>query len=468
MVTFRCSSLDAKHPSTRRAYLRVTKWDEDPLEFWGLAAVEAAIRDLRKHGAQVWELVAKSLPHSALPELRVLLQCGLPRLEHLGVYVDWPEDRGTEKQPLSSFELPLKKFAALRSLVLVDSAAHLTPPLASRLRCLIMYSDPDRSGLLPLMPFLDCVGCFDCMEEFEVYNCFALTSVKEVGGRQPHKSRLAFMKIEDYPLNIFHMLSAIIVPAHANVVLWANVRGALVRECFDALTGILPDRSCLPILPRVSNVDVYCTPERCYITTRVANLDPMSFLHLELLMDAPDQPTQAFKHDLGELFENMVRHIGDIFSPLQVDDLEFVGDIDHVPFSTWIATFNRFYGLRHLKMDDYERRASPEKLISALMTASPQPYANNAPLCTNLERLVLYGDMPQQELLDLIHVCLKSRKEMGARAILARLELRLYSDKECPAEVENRYRELFSPFAERTVLRIYKPSGDRLGPLSLH
>lgn len=433
--------------------------------------MESALRNLQILGAQVWELVARPLPDAAIVVLRNLLQGGLPRLEHLGIYIGPSEDRGADKQSLISFELPLKKFAALRSLVLVNSAAHLTPPLAARLRCLIMYNDPGRSGLLPLPPFLDCVGCFDSMEELEVYNCFAPTSVKEVGGRQLHKSRLAFVKIEDYPLNILHILSAIIIPGHADVVLRANLRDASVQECFDAVTAMLPDKACLPILPRVSDVDVHCTPERCYISARVAKLDPKSLLHLELLMDVHEKPTRSSGRDVGELFDQMIKTAGDIFASSQVDDLEFIGDTEYVPTSTWIATFDRFSGLRYLDVEDYGQRASPERLISALMELSPRPTAIKVkvPLCSMLDRLTLrYGYMPGTELLDLIHECLKSRKGLGARAVLARLELRYYSDKVFSSESEDRYRELFSPFAQKTVLRVYEQCGDRLEPPSTY
>ncbi|KAI8982854.1 hypothetical protein BD414DRAFT_371820, partial [Trametes punicea] len=304
-------------------------------------------------------------------------------------------------------ELTAAKFASLRSLVLDRACALLTPPLASHLLRLIMKNEHDVTQRLPLALFLDCISSFKCLEELELRNCFASFPNDNCHSRtQLLRSRLASVKIEDRPSNISLILSSMFIPVYADVRLVGDLRGVeSTQKRFAGFSMMLPiDKRCLPILQRISHLDVYHLPEACYITGKT---DSGNLLDLELITEAVDQP--SLKPARGELFEMMVRNVRDLFPDSPVESLRLVGDVSYVPLTTWSTSLSRFRRLRELEVDDVDLRASPSDVIAALMTSYPTTLGD-VPVCPALESLTLYGDIESLDVLAAILKCLEWRK----------------------------------------------------------
>ncbi|KAI0371702.1 hypothetical protein BV20DRAFT_964944 [Pilatotrama ljubarskyi] len=424
----------------------------------GRPITQTALDGLRAHSDRLWELVADPLPFADVDMVGALLREGMPKLELLRIHVEVSDEHTARPLAMAKFDLPPCRFPALRSLVLYGCGAPLAPPLVSHLRRLVMKNSHGYIQLLPLTPFIDCLRYLDCLEELELANCFALLAEEDCRSPFPSStSRLISIRIEDYPTNISQILSALTVPAHANIRLKANLRSASTPQCAAAFTTMLPgDKRCLPILQRVSHVDIYHPPESCYI---VGKTDSDDFFDLELITDALNDP--SLKHVRGEVFEAMVRTTGDIFPGAPIRSAVFVGDVDYVSPVSWIAGLGRFPKLHRLEVDDVTLRASPQKVIAALM--APSPTFPESVLCHLLEHLTLYGDITGPDILERLYQCLKSRKERGGRAPLRYLGVELYCDSTevvGPRDREH-YRRLLSSVAERTVLEIYVEPGSR-------
>ncbi|KAI0362669.1 hypothetical protein OH77DRAFT_74340 [Trametes cingulata] len=423
----------------------------------GRPITETTVSGLRAHADRLWELVANPLPFSEVGTLNDLLRDGMPKLELLRVHVEVPEEQADEQLPMAKLNIHPLRLPALRSLVLYRCGVPLAPPLVSHLRRLVMENTLGHTQLLPLTPFLDCLRYLDCLEELQLSNCFAPLAEEDCRSPVPSStSRLMTIVIEEHPSTISQILSALIVPARANVRLKADLRGATTEQCAAAFMEMLPgDRQCLPILQHVSHLEVYHPPEACYI---VGKTEAKDTIDIELVTDALDRP--LLQQVRGELFEMMIGTVGDIFPRAPIKSAAFLGDVDYVSPVSWIAGLGCFPKLQHLQVDDVELRGSPQKVVAALM--APSPTFPEHPICHLIEHLSLYGDATSADILERIYQCLKSRKERGGPAVLRRLDIELYCDTEVVTNAEREhYHKLLSSLAERTVLHIFIEPGRR-------
>ncbi|KAI9061498.1 hypothetical protein FKP32DRAFT_941267 [Trametes sanguinea] len=398
------------------------------------------------------ELTIESMPFTQVPAISELLRQGMSHLEQLRVELRTLET-GHDTRPLPTFELPPAKYPALRSIALENSASLIAPSLASHLWRLDMRSGPGFTHRLPLAPFLDCISSFKCLEELVLSNCF---SPPADGHRHTPrsilaKSRIIELSLEDHPATVSQILSSMILPSNGKVRLIGDLRGiSSPRKCFAAFTAMFPnDRRHLPILQRLARVDVYHAPEACYIMAKSESED---LFDLEHITDALHNP--SFKPLRGELFELMVHGIRDIFPDSPIERLSFAGDVGYVPRATWIACLSQFPRLHELVVDDIDLRASPEEVIAALHTTTTiSATSDPRPICSVLESLELFGDLPSFKFLETIHKCLAWRKEQVSKAPLLRnLRLSLYSDTAVPNMLLTRYTgELYKLADKRRI-----------------
>ncbi|KAL7283777.1 hypothetical protein ACG7TL_003214 [Trametes sanguinea] len=400
------------------------------------------------------------IPFSETPAVSALLDAGMPHLEQLHIGMKSPEP-GDDPRPLVTFELPPAKYPALRSLVLDNSAALVTPSLVSHLWRLVIKGGVGFTQRLPLAPFLDCMSSFKCLEELVIENCFSppVEGLYRASRSVLAKSRIIDVSLEDHPATISQILSSVVLPSNGTVRLIGNLRGvSSPQECFAAFKAMFPnDRRCLPILQRLVRVDVYHAPEACYMMAKSEDED---LFDLELITDALHIP--SLKSVRGELFELMVRGVREVFIDSPIERLSFLGDIDYVPRTTWISCLSQFPRLHELEVDDVDLRASPEEVVAALHTSTTSATLGTRPICAALDSLEIYGDLPSVNLFGTIHECLAWRKQQNSKAtILRNLRLSLYSDIPVSFDLFARYKQDISQLAETRRVEVIVESGRR-------
>ncbi|CDO77927.1 hypothetical protein BN946_scf184679.g6 [Trametes cinnabarina] len=447
--------------SRHNVVVRIVTTEGTCIKSVGRPVEVCTVDELRKQRDNLRELTITSLPPTVASAAFELLQDGMPRLEQLqiGTEVLEPDRAAQETWPMLTFDLPPMKYPALRSLVLDGSAARLTPSLVSHLWRLVMKGGLEYTQRLPLAPFLDCISSFKCLEELELSYCFSPPEAGRPARPPLPKSRLMSVIIEERPATISQILSAVVLPSNAKIRLGGDMRGvSSAQKCFAAFAAMLPnDRRCLPILQHLQQLDVYHAPEACYIT---AKTDGKDILDLEIITDTLHKP--SLKQARGELFEMMVGGLRGLFPEAAIERLSFVGEIGHVPRSTWIACLSQFPRLRELEVDDVDLRASPGDVIAALRTLSISSSPSDLrPICVGLESIVLYGDLPSVDLLGAIHKCLGWRKEHGGRSPLENLSISLYADKALPSSLLTSYQRELSKFGKKNLVEVNVNPGIR-------
>ncbi|KAI0672720.1 hypothetical protein C8Q78DRAFT_675889 [Trametes maxima] len=422
--------------------------------------VEAAIQGLQGNADCFVFLIVVSPDLLHLPRFHELLRDGMRKLEHLRMSLEFPaEDAQPASRNMVLFDLPSSRFPSMRDLVLYGCGASLTPPLVSRLRRLVMTNEYGHTPTLAIVPFLDCVGAFDHLEELVVSNCFALAFPQDDWAPVPFEARrLIFVTIEDYPSNISQIISALVLPPQAKVRLIGNLRGASTEECCTAFTTMLSGgSSSLTLLRHASCIEAHHSRDKCVIRARA---DDDYFVLLKVITDALDKP--ALRRFRGKLFAMMVGTLADLFPEacVSVTSLKFIGYVECVTPATWVGCLARFTALQELGVHDIGLRASPRAVISAL--SAPSPACAKESLCDNLEELSLCGDLPDLDLLKKIYDCFKARKARGVRRdSLKGLKLELYCDRAFPESEVERYRQLLRAHAQRVYMTIYEESGSR-------
>ncbi|KAJ8483073.1 hypothetical protein ONZ51_g4940 [Trametes cubensis] len=413
---------------------------------------------LRHYTGQLRDLAATSLSLKEFDTVQAFLKATMPRLEQLRVSVDNPADDGQTHQVPEPIDLPPTRFPALRTVVLEGVGTSIGPAVASRLWRLVITNKPNKHQGLALLPFINCISHFKCLEELKLTNCFALATVDGCRAREPFAAtRLMSVTIEDHPPIISRILSALIIPARARVQLVGNMRGATPEQCFTAFSAMLPDdKRCLPVLQNLSSLDVYHPPEGCYFAAKTESGD---VLDLEVTTDALDKP--SLKPIRGELFKRMVHGVRGIFPDSPLERLVFVGDVGYVPAEIWASSLALFPRLRELEVDDVELRASPSEVISALMKpSSMQPGA--PPICPQLESLALYGDISAISLLGDLYKCLSWRQERGGgKTRLRKLAVELYCDNDMSGPLLEKYEVALARVAEKKSVELIVVPGRR-------
>ncbi|OJT04352.1 hypothetical protein TRAPUB_4986 [Trametes pubescens] len=460
----------ANIPAPRHTFIRLKRCENrEYFEYRGVSAVNSAFRDMQHRSDDIRELVARPLPLPALATLDAMLQEDLRKLAVLEVRVDVPEGDPDTVQTIRALNLnlPPSRLPELSSLVLLNSAAHLSAPLASHLHRLKMINPPGCANTLPLLPFIHCLHYLDHLTDLAVHNCFAPASdAEDPAGCPPVVGLLDWVTIEDYPLNISHMLSAFILRPSTSTSLIGNLRGASAEQVHAAFTTMLPrDRNCLPVLQKLTHLTVRCSSDFARIVGKVAEYP--GHLSLEVITDVPDTPTEADRKSRGALYESMVRRLGDLFPGAPIEDLDFCGDNDFIPRTTWAAALDCFPRVRKMEIDVYDiaARGPLDEFFSALTKASwLRP--KDPLLCQQLDDLTLYGTAgtaPATELWEAMKRCFRVRKErLGAKCVaLRRLWVNLYGG-ECISNVEKALcKDMFYGLAEqRTIVEVYTEEHD--------
>lgn len=459
----------ASFPAPRHTCICLRRLDNcETFEYRGVYAVNSAFRDIQQRSDNIQGLVARPLPLPALATIDAMLPEDLPALEDLELRVDIPEDDPDTVQAIHTLNLnlPPSRLPNLSTLVLLNSAAHISAPIASHLYRLRMINPPGCANTLPLLPFVHCLHYIDQLADLVVRNCFSPASAEDPVGCPPVMGRLQWVTIEDYPVNISHMLGAFILQSNTDTNLIANLRGAPIEQVLAAFTTMLPrDRDCLPVLQKITDLSVHCSSDFAQIVGKVA-WNP-GHLSLEVITDVSDPPTEADKRDMGDLYESMVRGLGDLFPGAPVEELDFCGDNDYIPRATWAAALDRFPMVRKLEIDmyDIEARGPLNELFATLMKPCWRPQ-DQLP-CQRLDDLTLYGTAgiaPATELWEALKRCFGERKErLGKRYVaLRRLWVNLYGG-ELISNEETAFckSDMFYGLAnERTIVQVYTETHD--------
>ncbi|KAH9900875.1 hypothetical protein C8Q73DRAFT_222251 [Cubamyces lactineus] len=427
----------------------------------GCPITALTLEPLRPYTEQLRVLTATSLSIKEFDTVQAFLKANMPKLEQLRVSIDNAAEDGqasVSHHVLEPIDLPPTRFPALRTVMLEGVGTSIGSVIASRLWRLVITNKPNKHQGLALLQFINSISSFKCLEELELSNCFAPATADGCRAREPFAAtRLMSVTIQDHPPVVSCILSALIVPARANVRLVGNMRGAPPEQCSSAFASMLPDdKRCLPVLQKVSSLNVYHAPEACYILAKTESGDE---LDIELITDALNKP--SLKPVRGELFNRMVQSIRGIFPDSPIERLSFVGDVDYVPSEAWTSSLSLFPRLRELEVDDVALRASPSEVIWALVqSSSPRPGA--LPICHQLESLALYGDIPSLSLLGDLYKCLLWRRERaGGKTRLRKLLVGLYCDNDMSGPVLTQHKAALATLAEKTSVDVIVCSGRR-------
>ncbi|KAI0636416.1 hypothetical protein C8Q77DRAFT_500069 [Trametes polyzona] len=329
-----------------------------------------------------------------------------------------------------------------------------------------MVNQRSHTSLVPLSLFLGCVREFGCLEELTILRYFLpVPPQMRPRGRLLLTSRIYYVEIEDYPHNISHILSALTLPANADVLLRGSLGGTSIEKCATSLAAMLPaDASSLPILRDVSSVTVKCVPGSCSIWARTAGLPNCGRLGLTTAMK-----DSIIAESWGKPLNGMLLALKDIF-PLKapIERLKCIGALDDVSSDTWFATLDQLPLLRvlELDLDEFAAGRSASALLSVLGSQSRR--VPKRVVCPALENLQLYADYPATGLVEDLRRCATERKELGCRTTLGQLKLGLCSDAPGPSrEDEERITGSFlqNGLADKVIVEILLPGDDEQPPI---
>lgn len=439
---------------------------------------------------RVDQLTADPLRSSGTPYMRELLRtANLPALTTLVVHYeeDAVDPSGAPaRREFPVFNLPSdsqSRFPSLSSIKMINGWMRWSPALASQVRVLELGTSVEEVFLgLPVDSWLECLGNFSRIEELSLTRCFA-PHVGPPGGvtasaRRPlDASRLRLLEIEDHPVAIGIIMSALIVPTSATVHLCGIVREASPEQCGGAILVMLPrDKSRLPILHSCKGVEVAVQDKECQI---IAYAQEGHSSESESGARYPDQPSPRLLLTLHtnlcnpafdtaqetrlSLFTVILSMFKYMFSDAKDVTLLKVcgptGDYDTIDQRCWADALIPFPGLRHLIADDEHFTSFPGTLVDALMmfyAALPHPAA--PVICLELDTLALYGDIEDEvegaALLDRIIACLEWRRERGGPTTLQSLKIGLYSPAAISEEFLAHYRRKFYRLAMNCSLKV--------------
>lgn len=382
----------------------------------------------------------------------VLQQTNMPNLTNLAInYSDDSTPETASNAPLI-FNVPVRQFPSLTALQLRGSAAIITPPLASQLRCLEMGRANGPPLSLPLAPFFDCLASFPLLEDLNLQRCFAKPAPAPapvaVSPGPAHRSRLKSVRIADYPPNIGKIMSALIIPTSALVHLTGDTRGVSARRRGLAVIDMLPRRiDCLYALQSLKRIFVVSTSKECEI--RGEQQDERSAVTLHLETDLENATDDVSAKARAALFNTLVENLPKIFPAQTTADLSCTGPVYGVSESAWIAALAAYPHLRHLSVADELLISFPTILFGALNR--PSRRGETLP-CPKLDFLELYGDIRGEEgQLRVALLCLQGRKTEGGPAVLRKLIIGLYSEVPLPAPVLAEYGRAFSQLARECI-----------------
>lgn len=179
---------------------------------------DATVLEDVQHGVTP-ELVTPPLPVPAVNAMDAPLPEDTSNPGAFDTAVDTVVGYSEEAQGNPNLELLAAKLLTSRGLDEVDSAAHLTLPVASHLRRLKMISEPAPTNMphLALRPFTGCVGLMDRLEELTVLIPTIAALSKYPERFPPREVHAASVIAEDSAVDVSRMLSALTLAPHASV-----------------------------------------------------------------------------------------------------------------------------------------------------------------------------------------------------------------------------------------------------------
>ncbi|KAI8982855.1 hypothetical protein BD414DRAFT_86984 [Trametes punicea] len=394
------------------------------------------------------ELMVNLSPIShALPALPALLRLSMPYLEDLAVEVETEE----MVQGWVPIELALSSqalFPSLQNLVFRGVRPQISPPILANLRSLVLEN---REGLpLPLSAgdVLNCLRSLHNIEELTIRNYLCPSGMHQRVNGDPYElTYLREVDIEEHPSTIALILSYFVVRVGAHIQLsCSRTYRSPNPTCADLFTMIPQDRRCLPILREIATVNVLCTTETCTISART-RYDGSITLEADTAALGDPQDTSL----CPQLFQELVQSFGKLFPGAPVTELSFLGSIDVISQSTWVAVLDQYTAVRYIGVRDPQNRSSGIRLVEALTSVSP---TTGRALCHDLAHLNLNSATDSTDILERLCQCFEWRPWHDAWMVIDHIHVWLMVPKSWPSSATAHYRKELARFAEDCELTV--------------
>ncbi|OJT02618.1 hypothetical protein TRAPUB_6882 [Trametes pubescens] len=206
------------------------------------------------HVHRVYNLELGSIPRKCLPAFTDIMRRDMPVLRTLQVYFETLEDEDI------ALELPPARFPRLTDVLIANIQILTTPAIVSQLREIRILACHGRSTPITTATFVHAIRAMRnvkvlCLKD--VYACDTgsapiLPAMDKVGLDQ-----LRTLVVHTHASLVQAMLSAVIIPATANVSFTCLVSDAPQADGSHTLQAVVPgDAECLPILSEVVEVSV--------------------------------------------------------------------------------------------------------------------------------------------------------------------------------------------------------------------